>query len=539
MFYLTPLDYYKINSYVDKSHIFLNKDTSELYVYFDGYFNQPLYNLKKILYRVKYDSEQIIPDDYFNFEHTLFADFFDVSTSDVSTSDNKKSTNNNSLYSSFQFDNCFHIPYFGYSRIDDDRHTVKCNNLNKINNYYDIKKSIPEISKEIVDKYLNNITKICFGYYFDKSIDNLPNTITWLVLGKSFNQPINKYPLNLKYLTFGYEFDQPIDNLPNILERIVFGGKFNKSIDNLPNTITHLSFYVEFNESECYKFGFDYDLQKYCSLSDNNDDNKINIIDDYVHDFSLSSTKFKQPDGEIHKCNFSSKIIKLPENLTHLVIPNCKNFINLDNLIKSTKLTHLQADFLSENFLLNLPDTLEHLSLFVNSPNKIKLPEKLKFIKMRFVNCSDVLKNLPENLETLIIDEDKCCTKKINYDLSNLPMGLKYFKFNDKNNYNHYGLEYIKFNDKNDYNYCCFDYLPSGITHLTINTKTNNQLNNLPDSIKYLWIDCGSESGSESGSGSEEIFHPQNNIINLYSTKEYIYKNIDKIYDKIKIYFFR
>lgn len=59
--YHSPIDFYENNTYVDKSHLFLNSNTSELYVMFDGYFNQPTDNLKEILYRIKYDSKQTSP----------------------------------------------------------------------------------------------------------------------------------------------------------------------------------------------------------------------------------------------------------------------------------------------------------------------------------------------------------------------------------------------------------------------------------------------------------------------------------------------
>jgi hypothetical protein len=509
MIYTSQIDFYENNPYVDKSHIFLNNDTLELYVMFDGYFNKPIDNFKEILYRLKYDSEQIIPDNYFNFEHTLFADFVDVGISDDNSKTNIK---NNSLYYSFQFGDCYHIPYLGYSRISDERYIVKSNHCDKINNYYDIKnKNILDISKQIIDKHFLSITKVYFGYEFNNPIENLPDSINWLVLGKNFNQSINKYPSCLKYLTFGFDFNKLVDNLPNMLERIVFGGRFDKSIDNLPDTITHLSFYVEFYSEELYKFGFGSNVKKYCTTVEKNITDTENI-----YSFALRPEDHRAQDFEICDCEFSQKIIKLPKKLTHLVIDDCKNLINLDNLIESSKLTHLQAKHLSKNFLLNLPNTLEHLSLFVTSPDEIKLPIKLKFIKMNFVNCKEILKSLPEDLEILIIMGNKYYRYDLDnntylYDLSNLPSSLKYLKIKDW--------------DKFNYN---LDYLPSSLTHLTISTKTNNPLNNLPSSITHLWID----------GKNEELFYPQNNIKELYCSNEYIKKNINHIDKNISVNYF-
>ena len=499
---MISLDNIEKNQYVDKSHIFLNENTLELYVMFDGYFNTSIDNFKEILYKLKYNSEEKIQHEYFNFEHTLYSDFTDTNEYyeriyspdckheidydyDYDYDKNKKCIkNNHCLYECFQFKNEYHIPYYGFSKLDDPRYENKRNNYNYINKYYDFSNHNQlDKTKKLVDKYFSNITKIYFGFEFNKSIDNLHDSINWLILGKQFNKPIHKYPLDLKYLTFGYDFNQCVDNLPSLLERLVFGGEFNKPIDNIPDSITHLSFYIQYYSTiDNYKFGYN-----------NNFD-------------------FQPSGGEIHKSCFSKKIIKLPKKLTCLVLDNCKNFLELENVITNSKITVIQANSLTDKFLLNLPDTLEHLILFYSYPKINKLPSGLKSLKMNFANCLELLQCLPNNLKILIIilgDYYNLNSINYQYELTNLPLTLKYLKI-------------IDYQSNNNYN---FNYLPSSITHLTLKTNTQNLLNNLPSLITHLWID----------DNNNDEFYPQDNIKELYCGKDYIIKNIDKINKNIII----
>ena len=70
--------------------------------------------------------------------------------------------------------------------------------------------------------------------------------------------------------------------------------------------------------------------------------------------------------GEYHDCYFSEKITKLPENLTQLVIDNCKNFINLDNdefnkiLWETKEMADYQIEFL-----------MQELSSYINKKEEI------------------------------------------------------------------------------------------------------------------------------------------------------------------------
>ena len=304
-----------------------------------------------------------------------------------------------------------------------------------------------------------------------------------MVLGKKFNKPILKYPSNLKYLTFGYDFNQDITDLPNSLERLVFGVNFNRCIDDLPDSITHLSFFVEINYlSDYYRFG--------CN----------------------KNTDYRPSGCEIHKSKFSQQITKLPKKITNLVLDTNKNFLGLENIISKIKLTHLQANNLDDNLLSNLSDTLEHLMLY-SQPTINRLPSGLKSLLMNFTNCLELLTCLLVDLEMLILITRHNCFKNYNnypYDLSNLPLRLKYLKIIDDNTNNYYN----------------FDYLPGSITHLTLDLQTNYLLNNLPNSITHLWIDSIS---------NQELFHPQDNIKELYTNKEYIEKHFNSINKNIVI----
>jgi hypothetical protein len=64
-----------------------------------------------------------------------------------------------------------------------------------------------KFNKELKD-IPEEIETIFFGYYYNKSVDNLANNLTHLTLltfGKNFNQTVNNLPKNLTHLTFGYQ----------------------------------------------------------------------------------------------------------------------------------------------------------------------------------------------------------------------------------------------------------------------------------------------------------------------------------------------
>ena len=420
---------------------------------------------------------------------------------------NNPGIKNNFLYDCFQFRNEYHTHCFGnYSKIDSDRLKIYF----KINDYYNLKKNkhFCQDTKILVDNYYNVITKIYFGYEFNKPVDNLPNTIYWLLLGKSFNKFIIKYPSGLRYLTFGYDFNQPVCNLPDSLERIVFGGRFNNPIDNLPDSITHLSFYFSFYVSnDYYKFGLNKNVEHF-------------------------------PSGmTLPESDFDKIITKLPKKLTHLVLEKNKNFYGLDSVIKNTNITHIQFDVVTYDFLINLPDSLEHLSTKHNSYNSLEMnkinksseqifPDNLKFLEIEIDKINyKFLSNLPSGLDTLIIK----VTNVVNVDneniLSNLPSNLRYLKIIIKFNITKTN---ISLNDILN-----FDYLPNSITHLTIETDTtksqiNIKLDNLPNSITHLWIN----------SYIVTLFYPQNNIKELYCSKNYINTHKNSLNQNIILKYF-
>jgi len=136
-------------------------------------------------------------------------------------------------------------------------------------NYPIIEKMLPSTLKEIYFERFckfnlkipkntlpNSLTKLTFGWFFNKPIDKntLPCDLTELTFGEDFNQSIdrNVLPINLKRLEFGHDFNHSLKKgvLPNSLTQLIFGAMFNQPIvqGDLPDGITSLEFGTNFNK---------------------------------------------------------------------------------------------------------------------------------------------------------------------------------------------------------------------------------------------------------------------------------------------------
>jgi len=109
---------------------------------------------------------------------------------------------------------------------------------------YNFNNSIDPLSE------IDGLTHICFGKYFNKSIDNLPNCIESIVLDTKFNLDIAKFPANLKSIEFGYNFNKKCE-FPDTLTSIKFGASFNCIIDRLPVNLEVLEFGMKYDKPLC------------------------------------------------------------------------------------------------------------------------------------------------------------------------------------------------------------------------------------------------------------------------------------------------
>lgn len=84
-----------------------------------------------------------------------------------------------------------------------------------------------------LDKLPSTTKKIIFGWYFNKSLNNLPN-IKHLELSVFFNQPLDFLPNSLKILKIlNDEYTHPLYNLPTSIETFHISN-FYKHMDTLP-----------------------------------------------------------------------------------------------------------------------------------------------------------------------------------------------------------------------------------------------------------------------------------------------------------------
>lgn len=185
-------------------------------------------------------------------------------------------------------------------------------------------------------------------------------------------------------------------------------------------------------------------------------------------------------DGEIEiiyfdrNSGFDSNLDSLPPSLKHLEFHSDSEFSQpIDNLPQGLKTLIMGHSFIES--VDNLPDSLENLSLIGSFNNPIdNLPSGLKTLVLgEFFNQS--INNLPKGLKKLILSNNFAKS------LENLPPNLVYLQF--KNNNNWVGnlnnlpdtLEFL-FLDINSYNYSkepVLNKLPKSIKYFEIITKQN------------------------------------------------------------------
>lgn len=121
--------------------------------------------------------------------------------------------------------------------------TIENNKINFIIKKIFLYDKIPDLS------FVNKLTHLSFGKYFNQNIDNLPQSLTHLTFDTCFDQKIDNLPKSLIYLELGQFFDQNCDNLPENLIHLNFkNSRFKRKINNLPKSLTHLTCGREFNQ---------------------------------------------------------------------------------------------------------------------------------------------------------------------------------------------------------------------------------------------------------------------------------------------------
>jgi len=97
------------------------------------------------------------------------------------------------------------------------------------------------LHKYISNPIFNEVESIHFGSLFDQNIDSLNkcDNLKYLQFGYYFNKSTDNLPKNLKTIIYGYSFNKSLNNLPQI-EILKLGFCFQQSLDFLPSSLLHL-----------------------------------------------------------------------------------------------------------------------------------------------------------------------------------------------------------------------------------------------------------------------------------------------------------
>lgn len=221
-------------------------------------------------------------------------------------------------------------------------------------------------------------------------------------------------------------------------------------------------------EGECF-----YNSLKYIKYNDNKD-----MIPKHIKNLEIGRNPFYKSTFGCpctYYYRFFSPINNLPTHIIKLeIISSCDS--NINNLPKNILKIRLATLDTRPNNL----STIQHLNLSGKFNSKINnLPNSIEFLKLsKFFNIP--CNNLPTKIKILIFDNQ--------------------FK---KNNYKE--QEFCNFN---------FDFLPEGLEILKLNSqfKLKNKINDLPSSIKEIWIE------SDQINNINKMYHHK---VNKYVIKQY------------------
>lgn len=209
-----------------------------------------------------------------------------------------------------------------------------------------------------------NITHISLGKEFEGELPKLPNTLKYLHFETfSFFDQILDLPPNIEYLSLGYGFNSKFDLRKNTkLKYILINYSYTHNlIDCLPPSIETIEFVGKLN------FNLNLLLTQLPNLQEIIfEGTKINYNLDFKHNNQLKKILFN------HNSKFDKYILNVPTSLTHLKLNlNSSNNIPkpLQNL--SSQLTNLEIDG-SFNYPLDeyLNESLISLEIFNDDFNQ-------------------------------------------------------------------------------------------------------------------------------------------------------------------------
>lgn len=262
-----------------------------------------------------------------------------------------------------------------------------------------------------IDNLPNSLETLILSDEFNQQVPNLPHNLINLKFGIKFNQDVSCLPFTITNLEFGRNFNQSVDNLPNSIITLKFGDMFNQSVDNLPNSIKNLTFGDKFNQPiNCLP-------------------NSINLI--------VLGYHFNQPlnclpnsiNSIVFGYHFNQPINCLVNCLTHVVL-DCYSYNYIDDLHKSIKYLNIYHN-LNKPFK-KINNSITHLFLGEKFNHPIDMLIGLKFLQIdsfNTFNIQNIINSLPQSIETI-----EFTNTKFNYQLKNLPFGLKSVIFNHDNN---------------------------------------------------------------------------------------------------------
>ena len=355
----------------------------------------------------------------------------------------------------FQFCNIKKIKYYSYA-YNLDEHIL----------FDDLPESLEELDISRIDvKNLNNLPqnlKILKFKCCDLSLENLPNKLESLEIvtgsdlnfeylpssltslkinfvNTQLNSNLDSLPSSLKNLEIYGSFTGPLNNLPPGLQRLYIPSKYELEIFNLPIGLIEL------------KIGLNYKFLK--NIFSNKNAEKYNLkILKIGHPFKSHSTD---------QSNFD--ITSIPQTVEHLEFgdefnqritwlpPNLKYLLFGFNFRQSIDINY------------NLPDSIETLIFGYNFNNNIyQYPANLKYLKFGR-NYSSCIKNLPNNLEHLVINERF-------HDKIYLPENLKILEFDESSEFT-YNL-----------------ILPNSIEILILGKYCKSGIDKIPTNLKEITL---------------------------------------------------
>ena len=331
-------------------------------------------------------------------------------------------------------------------------------NLSSQTKYIRFNHNFNQIIDILVD---TNITHIIFGNKFNQSVDNLSWIIEYLYFGQEFNQSLDNLPGSLKKLMFSIHsnFNQSLDCLPTCLEYLLLPADYKCQIDNLPNSLKYLELCHNYSNSinnlpkSLEKFIF------YRSLISNWNRNKtFTYIKSSGFQIPTDVPCYYDEKTKIDECHVEKVFVSLPINLKYL------------DLTYSYKLNMI-SDYVSHNF---------------NNKNC--------HIKKEMIKNSQILDNLPENLEVLKYpaNYNLILVEKIPQNIIRLFLSNKFNKSVDKLLNPNFGTSKPRPTTKithlifgNEFNQTV-NYLPTTLTHIFFGSSFDKPIDNLPNSIEVI-----------------------------------------------------